>query len=312
MLTDVSHTIHVRAPFDLALTVAVARRLPTNILYPMRDGELRFVLELERATYLIGVCQPEPDLVTYRALGDPLAAHDVALAEGAVRRLLGMDVNLAPLGALMESEPVIGPLFRRLAGMRPPRFLSLWETLVQVIPFQQVSLAAAMSAVNRLAGKYGARVHFEDADYLGAPSVERAAAWTDADLRACGLSQSKARALRGCVESIQSGALREETLAAISDEEAALQLRRLPGIGPWSAQLILLRGFGRLRMFPSGDSGAARGLRTLFKDARDPDSEAAAALSRLGAWRGYLYFMLLASRHLQAATDSGEAGVQQT
>jgi 3-methyladenine DNA glycosylase/8-oxoguanine DNA glycosylase len=307
MAADASdHAIHVRAPFDLALTAAVARRLPTNMLYPMRNGELRFVLSLERVSYLIGVRQSGPERVTYRTLGAPLADVDVAVAEGSVRRLLGIDVDLAPLSAMMAAEPVMGPVYRRLAGMRPPRFLNLWETLVQVIPFQQVSLAAAMSAVNRLTAAFGARMRFEGEEYLGVPPVERMENLSGADLRACGISQAKARALLGCAEWITSGAIRENALTALSDEDAALRLRRLPGIGPWSAQLILLRGFGRLGMFPSGDSGAARGLRGLFKGARDPDGEAAAALARLGVWRGYLYFMLLARRYLDPATDEND------
>ena len=44
---DFSHEIRLRAPFDLALTTAVARRLPSNILYPLRDGELRVVMSLD-------------------------------------------------------------------------------------------------------------------------------------------------------------------------------------------------------------------------------------------------------------------------
>jgi 3-methyladenine DNA glycosylase/8-oxoguanine DNA glycosylase len=80
----------------------------------------------------------------------------------------------------------------------------------------------------------------------------------------------------------------------------AVRLRALPGIGPWSAQLILLRGLGRLGNFPAGDSGALRGLREVFSAAPDPGEAAAEALERLGDWRGYLYFMLLGRRLIGA------------
>lgn len=292
-------TITARAPFDLALTAAVLRRLPVNSLYQLRQGELRLVVSLEGIPTLIGVRQVGPDALTYRAIGRTLEDWRLTAVEGMVRRLLGLDRDMAPFNALIERDAVIGPLAQRLAGMRPPRFLSLWETLVQVIPFQQVSLSAAMSAVNHLVAAFGSYVQFDGERYVGPPALERALSGSDAEYRACGLSQAKTRALRGCAEWIQAGVLKEDELAGLPDEEAALKLRALPGIGPWSAQLILLRGFGRLANFPAGDSGAIRGLRGLFASASDPDTEAAAALARLGDWRGYLYFMLLAKRQLE-------------
>jgi DNA-3-methyladenine glycosylase II len=62
----------------------------------------------------------------------------------------------------------------------------------------------------------------------------------------------------------------------------------LPGIGPWSAALVLLRGFGRLEVFPPGDSGAQRGLNALLR-LRTPES-LARVVDRFGEYRGYLYF----------------------
>lgn len=296
--TDV-HTIAVRPPFDLALTVAVLRRLPANMLYRTEHGELRLIASRDDELLLLGVRQSSPGEVAYRILDATLTESRQAPVEGLVRRLLGLDRDMAPLAALVEGDSTLGPLVQRLAGMRPPRFLSLWETLIQVIPFQQVSLAAAMSAVNRLAAALGPRVEFEGQRYLGLPSLDRALKATDEEYRACGLSMAKARALRGCAEWIHDGAIKEDELAGMPDEEAALRLRALPGIGPWSAQLILLRGFGRLGNFPAGDSGAIRGLRDLYKSAADPDDAAATALARMGEWRGYLYFMLLARRQTE-------------
>ena len=288
--------IHVRAPFDFALTVGVARRLPSNTLYRLRDGELRFVASLEEAPYLLGVRQDAPNRVAYHILGASPPGLSEAVVEGAIRRLLGMDVDLTPLDALMAAEPIVGPLYRRLPGMGPPRFLNLWETVLQVIPFQQVSLAAALAAVNRLAMAFGPRIVFEGEEYIGAPPVSQALTWSEGDLRQCGLSAAKARAVRGCAERLQSGALREDALAGLSTDAVTQRLQGLPGIGPWSAQLIALRGLGRLDVFPAGDSGATRGLRELFKEASDPEAEAAETLARLGPWRGYLYFLLLARR----------------
>lgn len=293
------HDLRPSAPVDLALTVGVLRRLPANLLYPLRDGEFRVVLDLDGVQRLLGVRQVASRHLLVRGLDAPLTGIDSVSAEDALRRLLGLDVDLAPALVAFEAEPVTAALSHTLKGLRPPRFPSLWETLVQVIPFQQVSLAAAMSALNRLVAALGTSVEYDSEAYVRIPSAQRVVEADPDALRACGLSAAKVAVLRGCASWILDGKINDATIAALPDDDAALLLRQLPGIGPWSAQLTLLRGFGRLAQFPSGDSGAARGLRDVFAGSADPTVAAAQTLEGLGRWRGYLYFMLL-GRRIQA------------
>ncbi|HET7598518.1 MAG TPA: hypothetical protein VFK15_16435, partial [Burkholderiales bacterium] len=70
-----------------------------------------------------------------------------------------------------------------------------------------------------------------------------------------------------------------------------------PGIGPWSAGLVLLRGFGRLDVFPPGDVGAARGLRTLM--GLPPQVPLEPVIERFGDLRGCLYFYALGTSLLR-------------
>jgi DNA-3-methyladenine glycosylase II len=72
--------------------------------------------------------------------------------------------------------------------------------------------------------------------------------------------------------------------------EAAMKvLTGFEGIGPWSAALVLLRGLGRLDVFPPGDVDAARGASVLLHTRRPLER----VLDRFGDLRGYLYFCLL-------------------
>jgi DNA-3-methyladenine glycosylase II len=68
----------------------------------------------------------------------------------------------------------------------------------------------------------------------------------------------------------------------------------LRGIGPWTAAVVMLRGFGRLDVFLAGDSGAQRNMRGLLgTEVTGPDSEGTTILEVLGPWRGMLYYHLL-------------------
>jgi DNA-3-methyladenine glycosylase II len=112
--------------------------------------------------------------------------------------------------------------------------------------------------------------------------------------------------LRSIAKAIDGGELTEETIAQLSTRDALRMLMTLPGIGPWSAALVLLRGFGRLEVFPPGDSGATRGLNTLLR-LRTPTA-LGRVVERFGECRGYLYFCglgasLLARGLIHAAPD---------
>jgi DNA-3-methyladenine glycosylase II len=302
-IQDSPRLISVRAPFDLRLTVSALRRLPHAALYPLVEGEWRFMAALPTSARLIGVrsldTQHPAASLEWMALDGPLAEVDAQAAAALVARMLDVQRDMAPFAELVEGEEPLATLARRLTGLKPPRFASLWEAFCQIVPFQQVSLSAAVATLNRFAVALGPHCEFEGRGYWGVPTPERAAGASVEELRACGMSAAKAQTLRGLAERALAGELEAAALDGLPDEEAIASLTRLPGIGRWSAQVALLRGLGRLSVFPSGDSGAARALREVFAESERPESTALATLERLRDWRGYLYFLLLGRRFLE-------------
>jgi DNA-3-methyladenine glycosylase II len=147
--------------------------------------------------------------------------------------------------------------------------------------------------VGRLVERFGPTLEHAGRRFHGFPSAEVAAEARPAALRACGLSLRKAATLRLVARSIAAGTLTEESLTRMSSEAALRSLTELPGIGPWSAALILLRGLGRLDVFPPGDVGATRGLGALLRPG--PTTTLDRTIRRIGDRRGYLYFCSLGS-----------------
>ncbi len=298
--------IPVRAPFDLRLTVSALRRLPHAALYPLVGEQWRFVAALPSGHHLLAVRAHAADddaavaAVECAALDGALGGEDAAAASALVAWMLAVQRDLTPLHALVADDATLGPLAQRLAGMKPPRFASLWEAFCQIVPFQQVSLSAAIATLNRFVMALGPELAYDGQRYWGVPTPQRTLATSQEELRACGLSAAKAQTLRRLAERALAGELDASDFTSLSDEAAIARLTRLPGIGRWSAQVALLRGLGRLSVFPAGDSGAARGLRDLFPQHAQPDAAAQALLERLGDWRGYLYFLLLGRRLLAA------------
>lgn len=304
---DTPGLITVRPPFDLRLTVSALRRLPHAALYPLVEGEWRFVAALPSGERLLAVrsvdaADPAAPLEVV-ALDGALSAADAQAGAALVARMLDVQRDMAPLLEVVGDEEPLATLARRLAGLKPPRFASLWEAFCQIVPFQQVSLSAAVATLNRFVVALGPVREHEGRSYWGVPMPERVASATVEELRACGMSAAKAQTLRGLAERALAGELDAAALDGLSDEEAIAILTRLPGIGRWSAQVALLRGLGRLSVFPSGDSGAARSLREVFKESEQPEAIALATLERLSGWRGYLYFLLLGRRFIDAQLE---------
>jgi DNA-3-methyladenine glycosylase II len=285
----VSVTVPVTAPFRLDYTVAALQRVATNpVEVWTEDGH-----------YLRAFSTPKGPVVweVYGGEGDPslrLRLHGPSGGAGPwktlLRRILGTDVDLRPFYAVAAGIPVLAGLAERFRGLKPPRFATLWESLVNTIAFQQLSLASGMAAVGRLTRRCVRPTVFRGVSLYPFPGPEALMSLSDGDLRACGFSAAKARTLRAAATWILDGTLREDELERLTDEEVVARLTVLPGVGPWTSSLVLLRGLRRLGSFPMGDSGADRRLRALF-GAVDP----ARLLARLGCWRGMLYFHLLLS-----------------
>lgn len=139
---------------------------------------------------------------------------------------------------------------------------------------QMISVKAAVAIFIRLQGLLG-----------GTITAAGLAAADDADLLGVGLSRAKSRAVRELGAEMVSGCFSLEELDRLSDDEAQKRLVALRGIGPWSAQMFLLRSMGRPDVFPAGDLGLRRGIELLDGLTELPPIPTAA--ERALAWRPY-------------------------
>jgi len=237
-----------------------------------------------------------PDL-RLAVLGGPVDAQAMGGIVAMIRWMLGLDAAPIPGADLVEREPRLGPVLDRLRGFRPPAFPDLVTTCVGVLPYQQLSLDAGTAILGRLVERVGPSLRIEGEDWFDFPPPNVIIDAPEADLVGVGLSRAKATALRRLAERALAGELNRERYAGLSTAEAMVVLQKLPGIGPWSAGLILLRGLRRMDVFPAGDSGAARSLTALLGlPEKLTPREADEIATRFGELRGYLYFLALGNR----------------
>jgi DNA-3-methyladenine glycosylase II len=302
-VVEATHSLDVRGSFSLALTVTALRRLPTNVVDLVTpDGEYLRMLAGAHGSMVVRVRQPRRQRLHVGVEAD-IRDHPTALA--LVRRMLGVERDLAVFNRSAARIPWLAPLAKRMRGVRPPRYPTLWEACVNAIAFQQVSVVAASAIVRRLLLRLARTREIDGITLREFPSAERLLERDNGLAQEAGLSGNKWATLRRVAEAISTGALDEAMLEARSSREAAMLLQQIPGIGPWTATVILLRGLGRLDVFPMNDSSVARNL-ALVANRTSVDVDA--TLEALGEQRGMLYYHLLLAR-LEArdrALDSSE------
>ena len=291
-----SSQLRTRAPFHLEATVRVLQRRPANLVEAWEQDRYLRVLRMSDDLVLVEVENrgtiDRPDLRYALRHGDLSTVAQRGLAQ-TLRKVLGLDVDPIPMQRLLEADRTLRPTALALRGMRPPRFAEWFETFANVVPFQQVSLDAGVAIVARLVERLGKHLDQNGRRFYAFPSAQAVAEARLETLRSCGLSSQKAESLRYLARAIESGALAEDRISGMNTNDALRALVELPGLGPWSAGLVLLRGFGRLDVFPPGDVGATRGLRKLMH--LGPTAPLSRRIERFGAYRGYLYFYSLGS-----------------
>jgi DNA-3-methyladenine glycosylase II len=184
---------------------------------------------------------------------------DEATLREAAERLLAKDPELIEHLIAIGGPP---PLRRREAG---------FVGLAAIIVAQQVSTASAAAIFGRL-----------QAFIMPLEAAEIAKA-TEEDLRACGLSNAKIRALRALAHAIVEGGLDLKGLADLDAEEAHKALVAIKGIGPWTADIFLLFCLGHPDAFPAGDVALQEAAKVALNLKLRPD---AARLERIAErWR---------------------------
>jgi DNA-3-methyladenine glycosylase II len=285
------HDVAVASPYRLDLTVSALRRLSTNVVDVLTpDGEYVRVIAGARRPVVVRVKQERPDSIAVTIDG-PRSEHAQVLV--LARRILGVDRELTHFDRAAARMPWLRPLALRMRGVKPPRYPSLWEAFVNAIAFQQVSLHAASAIVRRLITTLSPPIESEGTLSYVFPSAEQVLGADDELLRATGLSTGKLATLRRVGEALASGAMSEAMLEEHPSADAAALLRQIKGIGPWTATVILLRGLGRLDVFPMNDTSVARNLALVAGSAT---LDVGKILEALGPQRGMLYYHLLLAR----------------
>jgi len=284
-------------PFRLDLTVWTLRRRPDNMIDRWDGQTYRRVLVEDGKPFEITVTQlgalDQPRLHV-SVSGEAAIPDTKACVTAAVERLLGIHVDLMEFYRFSEGDEILRSPVNQFRGLKPPRFPTYFEALVNAIACQQLTLTVGIRLLNRLTEACGPTLKTEGAVFHAFPCPQDLANVDIEKLRGMGFSYQKARYLTGLARAITDQQFNLEEIEMLDDKKAVDHLCTLKGVGRWSAEYFLLRGLGRTHIFPGDDVGARNHLgRWLGLSESMNYDEVHKALMRWNGYGGLVYFHLL-------------------
>jgi DNA-3-methyladenine glycosylase II len=293
------HTFVLRPvpPFRLDLTVWALRRRLRNLIDRWDGTTYRRVIVLEGRPTELAVRQrgssAAPRLIV-TATPRPQTLLGRRQVRSDVDRMLGLRIDLTDWYHMAADDARLRALADRFRGLKPPRFPTMFEALVNAFACQQLSLDVGLELLNRLGMLCRVSVGTLDEPHYAFPSAHDVARVPPEKYRAIGFSHQKVRALLGLARAIVRRELDLESLEGDNDSVARTRLLELHGVGRWTTEYVLLRGLGRLHVFPGDDVSAQKRLARWLGRSRPLAYDGVRrAVERWQPYAGLLYFHLL-------------------
>jgi AraC family transcriptional regulator of adaptative response / DNA-3-methyladenine glycosylase II len=286
------------APATIESRVAVTVRLPVRTPFASRevmsfigeraipgveswDGETyRRSLDLPGGVGVVGLVAHDDHVAARVELS---SWSDLGVAVQRVRRLLDLDSDPAAVDAALGSDPTLSALVAAVPGRRAPASVDPYETAIRAVIGQQVSVAGARTVAGRIVQWVAHPFGEPDAAVTHVfPRPDELAAAPDDAFSMPGARRDTIRRLAAAV------ADGDVELDVGSDPAAARrQLLALKGVGPWTANYVVMRGLGHPDTFLTNDLGVRHALDRLGLSSEDG--------SRWAPWRSYAVHHLWAS-----------------
>ena len=275
------HLLPVQSPFSFAQSLAFLHR------FPPCQGD--FVLEHDAVTAAVMVDGRAVAFTVREREGQVWVEvpDDAAPAPLIARAVawLGADHDVTQLYFAAENDPPFRALARELYGLHHVAFLTLEEIAVYCVMMQRAPISMAAAMKRRFLDHYGRRVRVGERELRAMPTFDHLVALDGAAIgeviRHAGKGPAIAKVVRGVA------ALGEPFLRTAPYATARDALLAIPGVGPFSAAAILLRGLGRMDELPSMEI-AEVAAKTLYGASYDPDAIRRRYGQAIGYWSFYV------------------------
>nr|WP_254149862.1 DNA-3-methyladenine glycosidase II [Bacillus subtilis] len=204
-----------------------------------------------------------------------------------------LDNDLTPFYEMAKADPLLKMPARKFYGLRVIGIPNLFEALCWGVLGQQINLAFAYSLKKQFVEAFGDSIEWNDKKYWVFPPYERIARLTPTDLADIKMTVKKSEYIIEIARLMASGELSREKLMKMNFKDAEKNLIKIRGIGPWTANYVLMRCLRFPTAFPIDDVCLIRSIKILRNMNRKPTKDEILEISfSWKKWESYATFYL--------------------
>jgi DNA-3-methyladenine glycosylase II len=292
-------TMQTLAPFNFDLTAQIFSNGDPEIR-TYTNGVFRQVLKINGALVLIKVSSSgtveKPELSVTLNSNIALTLKDKQAAEKIVEFIFNLGFDLNSFYQDVKEDPVMHQISQQLYGLKNPTTPTVFESLIDSIVEQQISIKVAITIEHRLAKKFGEKLEISGKTFFAFPTAQNIAVASINEVQQVGLSMRKAEYIFNAAKLIEDCKLDLEKLKNNpTPEHIIAELDEIRGIGVWTAELTMLRGMQKLDAFPADDFGIRRVISKYYGGKQIKAAEAREVAKLWGSWKGLAaYYLIIA------------------
>ncbi|MGE5188349.1 MAG: DNA-3-methyladenine glycosylase family protein [Betaproteobacteria bacterium] len=291
-------TIEPVAPFSLDLSAQIF----VGGDYHLRNysnGVFQQVLRVSNELVLAKLTShgtiDDPQLTVELISNTQLATWTKKEAEKTLRKIFNLDFELRNFYREVKNDQTMHRITQQLYGYKFPTTPTVFESLVDAIVEQQISIKVARTIEERIAKKFGDKIEIDGDCYYVFPTAKNMMGASTSDIQQVGLSKRKAEYIYNAAKFIVNGELDLEEMSVETDVDRVVSmLDEVKGIGVWTAELTMLRGMQRWDVLPADDFGIRRVISAYYCGGKPIKAPEAREIAKVwGKWKGLAAFYLI-------------------
>lgn len=294
---DVDDVMMITLPenFDMNANLGYLTREKNECMYEIENDIIIKVIAIGEMQSLVQISVIDNQQMVVQFLNDsrPIEKWERQEIVTYIQEWFDLDNDLTPFYEMANTDPLLQIPAQKYSGLRVIGIPDLFEALCWGVLGQQINLAFAYTLKRQFVESFGDSIEWNGKKYWIFPPYERIAQLTPTDLAAIKMTVKKSEYIIGIARLMANGDLSKEQLKKMDFKEAEKSLIKIRGIGPWTANYVLMRCLRFQTAFPIDDVGLINSIKSLRNMNRKPTKEEILELSEPWKnWESYATFYL--------------------
>jgi DNA-3-methyladenine glycosylase II len=288
--------LNTSAEFSFNQNLQYLSRSTNECLFHIQENKVRKAIPMDEYTALVEICEYDEQSICIKFLGNtrPISIQAREKVVQYIIEWFDLKTEIKDFYELAKKDPILHQAVLNFKGLRIMGIPDLFEAMAWGILGQQINLTFAYTLKRRLVETFGRSIEFEGEQYWVFPTPSEIAKLSVEDLVGLKMTVKKCEYLIDVASQIEMGLVTKEMLLESNDvKKAEKMLTKIRGIGPWTANYVLMRCLRFPSAFPIDDVGLHNAIKHVTGSDKKPSKDEIQKLSLpWTGWEAYATFYL--------------------